>query len=61
MVLHNASQHFLQIRSTACSTFRLLHAGAEKDKFKKRKAVFKVYIAKGPLQPFVKGYETALL
>lgn len=62
MVLHNASQqHFLQIRSTACSTFRLLHGRTETGKFKKRKAVFKVYKAKGPLQPFVKGYEIAHL
>lgn len=33
----------------------------KKDKFQKRKAVFQVYEAKGPLHPFVKGYEIATL
>jgi len=41
MVLHNVSQHFLKIRSTACSTFRLLHGGAEKDRqVQKEKSCF---------------------
>lgn len=56
-----ANNIFFKIRSTACSTFRLLHGRAEKDKFKKRKAVFKAYKPKGPLHPFVKGYEIATL
>lgn len=44
MVLHNASQQlFFLICSAACSTFRLLHGGAEKDKSRNRKAVFKKY------------------
>lgn len=59
MVLHNASQQ--HIFNSRCSTLRLLHGAAQKNKFKKRKAGFKVYKAKGSLHPFVKGYETATL
>lgn len=60
MALHNASQHFLKISSPACSTSDCCME-EQKDKFQKRKAVFKVHEAKGPLHSFVKGYEIATL